>query len=147
MSCVLCLLNRRTAFWWVKKWQQLTNRRSPMVQEYNNRRWTFAIDRLWTYLVSVSLHVNDKCVGTSCATRINSLRAFFNRNINLYLQFLSFLYIYMAQAVQILSLGGQGPTYVTVSIMGADDPVTQGARASTTMILTKLKRDNSVPAC
>ena len=30
--------------------------------------------------------------------------------------------------------------------MGADDLTTQGARALATMIMTKLNRDNSVPA-
>ena len=58
---------------------------------------------------------------------------------------MSFLHIHMTQVVEILPQIRQGPTYSTVSIMGADVLATQGARASATMILTWLNQENSVP--
>ena len=49
-----------------------------------------------------------------CMERIISLRAkFFSKNINMYLQFLSFLHTDMMQVVEILSRVRQGLTYST----------------------------------
>ena len=42
----------------------------------------------------------------------------------------------MAQVFEILPHGRQGPSFPTVSIMAADDLATQGARASSAMILS-----------
>ena len=69
---------------------------------------------------------------------INALRAkFFRRNKNICLHFMSFLHIDMTQIVEILS-SNKTITYLfcIVNSMGADVLVTQGARASATMILT-----------
>ena len=44
----------------------------------------------------------------------------------------------MAQVVEIISCGKQGPVYSTINNMAADDLVTQRARALAVMILTKI---------
>ena len=55
-----------------------------------------------------------------------------------------FLHIDMTQVIEILP---QVRTYAfyLVNIMAADVLVMQGAKASATMILTQVNRDNSVP--
>ena len=61
---------------------------------------------------------------------------------------MSFLHIDMTQTVEIFHQLRQGPMYLfnIVNIMCPDVLATQGARAPATMMLTKLIRDNSVPA-
>ena len=67
----------------------------------------------------------------------------FNRNI--YLHFMSLLHINMTQVVEVLPRVRQELTYSALNIMVADVLVTQGARASATMILSMLNWVNSVP--
>ena len=68
---------------------------------------------------------------------LKPLRVKFCRgNINMYLEFMSFLNTDRTQAAEIRSQIRQGHTYITVNIMDADDLATQGARASAAMILT-----------
>ena len=59
---------------------------------------------------------------------------------------MSLLHIDMTQLVEILAHVRQESTYSTLSIIAADDLVTQGTGASATMILTYLNQDNPVPA-
>ena len=59
---------------------------------------------------------------------------------------MSFLHADMTQVAETLPQIRQELTYSTVNIVGADVLATQGARASTTMISTKIKHINSVPA-
>ena len=75
----------------------------------------------------------------------NPLRAtFFRENTNIYLHFISLLHTNKTQVVEIPPRVRQGLFYI-INIMAADVLATQGARASATMILTYLKRVNSVP--
>ena len=61
----------------------------------------------------------------------------FRGSINMYLHLLSFLHTDMTQVVEILSwCKTRTCLFYIVNIMGADVLVTQGARASATMILT-----------
>ena len=74
--------------------------------------------------------------------KINPTRAEFileNVKIYLYMYFLSFVNIEVAQAVEILPCGRQWLSYLTyiLIIMVNDDLATQGARASAAMILTQ----------
>ena len=55
--------------------------------------------------------------------------------IDMYLHFMSFLQIDMAQVIEILPQVRKELSYSTVSTMGADVLATQGARASATMII------------
>ena len=66
---------------------------------------------------------------------------FFRGNKNIYLHFMSFLHMDMTQVVEILP-----HLFYIVHTMSADVLATQGARASSTMIITLLNRINSVPA-
>ena len=71
---------------------------------------------------------------------VNPLHAKFSRkNINIYLQFMSFLHTDETQVVEIPPRVRQGPaysTYIVINIMAADVLATQGARASAAIILT-----------
>ena len=60
----------------------------------------------------------------------------------MYLQLLSFLHTDIKQVVEILPLLRQ--EYIG-NMVGTDVLVTQGARASATMIFTILNRNNSIP--
>ena len=57
-----------------------------------------------------------------------------------------FLYNECTQTFEIFPLVRQEGAYIfIVNIMDADVPPTQGARASSAIILAQLNRDNSVP--
>ena len=80
-------------------------------------------------------------------TRLHTFTSyFFRRSINMYLQFISFLRNIMALVVEILSCKRMMYLFCIVGIVAAADLATQGAKASATMILTSLNRDNSVLA-
>ena len=77
---------------------------------------------------------------------VYTLRAkYFLGNIS-YLQFISFLHTDMTQVVYIPPHKISTYLFYIVNIMGTDVLAIQGARASATMILTMLNRNNLVPA-
>ena len=71
---------------------------------------------------------------------------FFRGNINIYLHFMSSLHIDMTQVLKNPSSKTMTYIFYIVTIMTTDVLEMKGASVSATMILTKLKRDNSVPA-
>ena len=78
---------------------------------------------------------------TMATGNVNSLHAiFFNRNTNMYLQFLPFLHTDMTPSCMTRTY----PVHM-VNIMSADDLVVQGTRASAAMILTLWNWDDLVP--
>ena len=77
----------------------------------------------------------------------NSLCAiFFSRNVNMYLQFLSFLHWHNTGCWNPFLCKTWTYLFYIVNIMGVDNLATQGARASVTMIFTMLNGINRVPA-
>ena len=69
---------------------------------------------------------------------------YFKENIKMYLHFISFLHTDTTQVVEIIPCVRQELNYA--NIMDADVLVTQGARASATVILTMLNRNNLLSA-
>ena len=66
-------------------------------------------------------------------------------NIKMCPQFLPFPHTDMTHVIGILSCKTWAYLFYIVNIMGADVLATQGAGASTTILLTSVNRNNSIP--
>ena len=113
------------------------------------------IVNFWSCLGKISFGLLQSCKMVCQCSRVsllvcfNPLRAIlFKENINIYmyLHFMSFL-TNKTRSWNPSSSKTRTCLFYIINIMAADVLATQGARASTNMILIQLNQVNSVPAC